>query len=393
VFDPADEGFLADPYPEFARLRSAGEVHWHEGLGLAVAVSHRSASAVLRHRGLGRIWSDATPVERFVSFNLLHRNSLLENEPPTHTRLRRSISWAFGRGHVERLRPRVDELADRLVADLADAAGQGVDAAGQGADLLEHLAQPLPVAVIAELLGIPEPDRSRLVPWSNAIVKMYEFGLPADRRDAAERAAGEFVEYLRGVADERRRRPGDDLVSDLVQAGLTVDEVVATGVLLLMAGHEATVNVIGNGVWALLRHPEQWERLVERPELVEHAVEELIRYDSPLQLFERTATEDVEIAGYRVPKGGKIAALLGAAARDPEVFEAADTFDITRWPNPHLGFGAGIHYCIGAPLARVEVAAALRALVGRLPGLGLAGEPRRRPEFVIRGLATLPVSA
>lgn len=386
MFDPADEDFLADPYPEFARLRSAGEVHWHEGLGLAVAVSHRSASAVLRHRGLGRIWTDATPLERFVSFNLLHRNSLLENEPPRHTRLRRSISWAFGRGHVERLRPRVDELAERMVGDLANVAGQG-------ADLLEHLAQPLPVAVIAELLGIPELDRPRLVPWSNAIVKMYEFGLPAERRDAAERAAGEFVGYLRGVADERLRRPGDDLVSDLVQAGLSADEVVATAVLLLMAGHEATVNVIGNGVWALLRHPGQWGRLVERPELVEHAVEELIRYDSPLQLFERTATEDVEVAGYRVPKGGKIAALLGAAARDPEVFEAADTFDVTRWPNPHLGFGAGIHYCIGAPLARVEVAAALRALVGRLPGLELAGEPRRRPEFVIRGLATLPVSA
>ena len=386
MFDPADENFLADPYPEFARLRSAGEVHWHEGLGLAVAVSHRAASAVLRHRGLGRIWSDAAPPERFVSFNLLHRNSLLENEPPTHTRLRRSISWAFGRGHVERLRPRVDELADRMVADLAGAAGQG-------ADLLEHLAQPLPVAVIAELLGVPELDRPRLVPWSNAIVKMYEFGLPADRRDAAERAAGEFAEYLRGVADQRRRCPGEDLVSDLVAAGLTGDEVVATGVLLLMAGHEATVNVIGNGVWALLRHPAQWRRLVEQPGLVEAGVEELIRYDSPLQLFERTATEDVEVAGYRVPKGAKIAALLGAAARDPDVFEAADTFDIARWPNPHLGFGAGIHYCIGAPLARVEIAAALRALVARLPRLQLAGQPGRRPEFVIRGLATLPVSA
>jgi cytochrome P450 len=164
-------------------------------------------------------------------------------------------------------------------------------------------------------------------------------------------------------------------------------------VLLLMAGHEATVNVLGNGVWALLRHPEQWQRLLDHPALLESAAEELIRYDSPLQLFERTATEDVEIAGFPVAKGEKIAALLGAAARDPEVFDAPDTLDVGRSPNPHLGFGAGIHYCIGAPLARIEIAAALRALTLRLPALRLANQPERRPEFVIRGLRRLFVSA
>ncbi|GAB2980320.1 cytochrome P450 [Amycolatopsis acidiphila] len=384
MFDPGDPGFLADPYPEFARLRAAGEVHHHEGLGLAIAVSHKAASTVLRHRGLGRIWSDAQPAEQFVSFNLLHRNSLLENEPPAHTRLRRSIAGAFGRGHVERLRPTVAALADGMVRELAER--------GEG-DLLEHLAQPLPVAVIAELLDIPEPDRPRLVPWSNAIVKMYEYGLPPDGRQAAEEAARDFAGYLRALTEERRRKPGEDLVSDLVQAELTGDEVVATAVLLLMAGHEATVNVIGNGVWALLRHPGQWQRLREDPALLGPAVEELIRFDSPLQLFERTATEDVEIAGFRVAKGEKIAALLGAAARDPEVFDAPGTLDLGRSPNQHLGFGAGIHYCVGAPLARIEIAAALRALTGRMPGLRLAGEPERRPEFVIRGLRTLPVSA
>jgi len=153
------------------------------------------------------------------------------------------------------------------------------------------------------------------------------------------------------------------------------------------------VNVIGNGVWALLRNPAQWQRLLDDPARTDTAVEELIRYDAPLQLFERTATEDVEIAGFRVAKGEKIAALLGAAARDPLVFDKPDTVDVTRSPNPHIGFGAGIHYCIGAPLARIEIAAALRALLTRLPSLRLAGTPQRRPEFVIRGLSTLPVSA
>jgi len=392
VFDPSDPEFLADPYPEFARLRRAGEVHRHDGLGLAIAVSHAAASAVLRHRGLGRIWTDATPAERFVSFNLLHRNSLLENEPPVHTRLRRVISTAFARGHLDRLRPRIA----RLATDLARGLAQRTENGGQ-ADLLAHLAQPLPVRVITELLGVPAEDGARLLVWSNAIVKMYEYGLPAADQAAAERAAGEFVAYLREVVEDRRRRRRDDLLGDLVAAAgdgaLTGDEVVATAVLLLMAGHEATVNVLGNGVWALLCAPAQWQRLRDDQRLVEAAVEELIRYDAPLQLFERTATDDVEIAGFRVAKGEKIAALLGAAARDPAVFAEPDTLDVGRSPNPHLGFGAGIHYCIGAPLARIEIAAAIRALLSLAPGLRLAGEPRRRPEFVIRGPRTLPVSA
>ncbi|NYI88300.1 cytochrome P450 [Amycolatopsis endophytica] len=384
MFDPRDPAFLADPYPEFARLRAQAPVHRHDGLGLAIAVSHSAASAVLRHRGLGRIWTDASPAEQFVSFNLLHRNSLLENEPPVHTRLRRSISSAFGRGHVERLRPTVMKLADGLVEKLA--------VAGSG-DLLEVLAQPLPVAVISELLDVPEADRPRLVPWSNAIVKMYEYGLSAEGRAAAERAATEFVQFLRELAARRRREPGEDLITDLLAAELSEDEVVATAVLLLMAGHEATVNVIGNGVRALLRNPDQWQRLVEDPDLVDTAVEELIRFDAPLQLFERTATEDVEIAGFRVAQGEKIAALLGAAARDPQAFTDPDALDVGRTEGTHLGFGAGIHYCIGAPLARIEIAAALSALIRRLPGLRLTAEPERRPEFVIRGLRNLPVTA
>ncbi|QRP45905.1 cytochrome P450 [Amycolatopsis sp. FDAARGOS 1241] len=384
MFDASDPAFLADPYPAFAALRAEGEVHHHAGLDLAITVSHSAAAAVLRHRGLGRIWTDAQPLERFASFNLLHRNSLLENEAPAHTRLRRVIAGEFGRGHVQRLRPMVARLASSMVDTLA-----GKIAADGSADLLEHLAQPLPVAVIAELLGIPVEDGPQLVTWSNAIVKMYEFGLPEAGRDPAEQAAADFVTYLREVVSGT---PGG-IVADLVASELTPDEVVATAVLLLMAGHEATVNVIGNGVTALLTHRSQWERLVSDPTLLDSAVEELIRFDAPLQLFERTATEDVDIAGYRVERGAKIGALLGAAARDPKVFDEPDTLDIGRSPNAHLGFGMGIHYCVGAPLARVEIAAALSALSTRLPGLRQAGEPDRRPEFVIRGLRTLPVTA
>jgi cytochrome P450 len=186
------------------------------------------------------------------------------------------------------------------------------------------------------------------------------------------------VAYLRTLAASRASSPGDELVG--------------TAVLLLMAGHEATVNVIGNGVLALLTHRAEWERLLAAPALLPTAVEELIRFDAPLQLFERTATEETSVAGYRVAAGEKVAALLGAAARDPAVFAEPDRLDVGRSPNPHLGFGAGIHYCVGAPLARVEIAAALEALLTRLPRLRLAGEPRRRDEFVIRGLRTLRVT-
>ncbi|TDV50925.1 cytochrome P450 [Actinophytocola oryzae] len=392
AFDPRDPVFLADPYPVFDVLRAEAPVHWHEGLGLAVAVSHAACSEVLRNRAAGRVWRDKEPASSFVAFNLLHQNSLLENEPPRHTRLRRLISAAFARGHTERLRPWVRSLADSLVSSLADA----IKADGS-ADLLAHVAAPLPVEVIAELLGVPAADRNRLQPWSNAIVKMYEYALPAPAAVEAEAAAQEFVDYLRWLAAERVSAPGSDLISDLVAERdggdrLSDDELVGTAVLLLMAGHEATVNVVGNGVLALLTHRSEWVRLVDDPGLLPTAVEELIRFDAPLQLFERTATEPTTVAGYELAPGDRIAALLGAAARDPLVFDSPARLDIGRTPNAHLGFGAGIHYCVGAPLARVEIAAALEALVTRLPSLRLAAEPRRRPEFVIRGLRTLPVT-
>ncbi len=387
VLDPADPAFIDDPYPAFADLRARGEVHHVAALGLTVAVSHRACSALLRDRRLGRIWVDAQPAERFDGFNLLHRNSLLEREPPSHARLRRLVAGAFGRGHTERLRPWIATLAGRLVDELAGR----IAADGRG-ELIETVAAPLPVEVIAELLAVPDRLRPELRPWSNSIVKMYEYGLDETGRLAAEAASAAFVAALRELAALRRRSPGEDLVSDLLAAGLTEDELVGTAALLLMAGHEATVNAVGNGMLALLRHPGEWERLRSGSVPVAPAVEELIRFDSPLQLFERTATVDVELAGRTIAAGEKVAALLGAAGRDPAVFTEPDRLDLARRPNPHLGFGAGIHYCLGAPLARVEVAAVLDALRTRLPGLAPAGAPVRRPEFVIRGLRELWVT-
>ena len=390
--DLTDPAVVADPYPSFARARAAAPVQWHDGLGLWLAFSHAEANAVLRDRRLGRIWADKEPAERFGNFNLIHRNAILEMEPPEHTRLRRLISSAFARGHVERLRPWVEQLARDLVDGLVERS-----AGTEPVDVLTGMAEQLPVDVIAELLGVPDADRPLLRPWSNAIVKMYEYGRTTEIEDSAERAAAEFVAYLRTLAAERRRSPGEDLLSHLVSVRdsegdrLTEDELVTTCILLLNAGHEATVNVSGNGLLALLEHPDQLNRLREDPGLLPTAIEELMRFDSPLQLFERTATEDVEIGGITVPAGQKIAALLGSANHDPAVFDSPEVLDVGRTDNPHISFGAGVHFCIGAPLARVELQASFGALLERTTRLELGRPARRRPEFVIRGLAELPV--
>ena len=390
---------IDDPYPHFAEARRRASVQWHDGTGMWLAFGHAEANAVLRSRSLGRIWTPRWPDVPMPAFELIHRNSMLENEPPAHTRLRRLVAAAFARGHVERLRPRVAELAEGLAATLAEAGRDGT-----AVDLVAGFAEPLPVQVIAELLGVPEPDRSLLRPWSNAIVKMYEYQVSPAQREAAETAAAEFVDYLRELARRRRRQPGTDLVSSLIAetdsdgARLTEDELVTTCTLLLNAGHEASVNVVGNGVLALFSHPEQWQRLLaaeaDGQSLVAPAVEELIRYDSPLQLFERTATTDTRIGEVTVRAGEKVAALLGSANRDPAVFDRPDVLDVGRAGNPHLGFGAGIHFCVGAPLARVELQTSLRTLLRRFPKLRPATEDLRglrRREFVIRGVSSLPV--
>jgi cytochrome P450 len=325
-------------------------------------------------------------------FNTLHRNQLMENEPPEHTRMRRLLAGAFARGHVERMGPRIETLADAMLDDL-----EGDLRAGRPVDLLARYAEPMPVFVIADLLGVPREDHVRLRDWSQAIVHMYEQGVGDDVREAAVIASREFADYVREVVALRRAEPGEDLVSDLIAEerdgeNLSDDELVATVVLLLNAGHEASVNVFGNGMHALLSHPDQQARVTSGEVSAATALEELIRFDAPLQMFERTATADVEVAGTTVRAGEVVACLMGSANRDPEVFERADAFDVGRDPNPHVGFGMGLHFCLGAPLARVELEITVRRLLERFPTLALTGVAPRRPTWVLRGYQSLEVT-
>ncbi|MEV6342322.1 cytochrome P450 [Actinoplanes sp. NPDC051851] len=385
--DFADPGFVADPYPALGELRERAPIGWHEGTGRFLAAGHAEVNAVLRDRRLGRFWVDREPACVWEPFNTLHRNQMMENEPPVHTRLRSLVAQAFGRGHVERLGPAIETSAAALLAGLE----------GEF-DLLAEVAEPLAVTVIAELLGVPEADRHRLRPWSAAIVRMYEVTRTREAEEAALDACREFAAYLDHLAAVRRDAPRDDLISHLVAARdgtdrLSGEELVASAILLLNAGHEASVNTLGNGMVALLRHPEQMARLRADRALIATTIEEMIRYDPPLHLFARTAAAEVTIGGVTVPAGSEVAALFGAANRDPDVFAAPGAFDAGRDPNPHVGFGAGLHFCLGAPLARVEMRAALAALLGRFPGLELAEEPPQRPTFVLRGYTRVRLRA
>jgi cytochrome P450 len=375
--DLADPAFVADPYPFFAEERRRHPVAWHEPSGMFLTFDHPSVSAVQRNRDLGRLWHDREPADYLEPFNLLHRNQMMEHEPPEHTRLRRPVASAFSRGHIERLRPRVRELAAELLASVDPSS---FDAVGD-------FAEPLPVLVISELLGVPRSHAPQLREWSQAIVRMYEPAPSPEVVDAAVVAARDFAALVRDLADHRRAQPADDLVSDLVATDLSPDEVVASAVLLLNAGHEASVNVFGNGLVGLL------ERGLRPADDVPVTVEEMLRFDAALQLFERTATAPVTVGDVVVEPGQRIAALLGAANRDPAVFRDPDSFDVGRDPNPHLAFGVGVHFCLGAPLARMELAESLAALFATYPDLRLAGEPVSRGTFVLRGNRSVPVAA
>lgn len=391
VFDFQAADFVADPYPHLRELRRQGPMLWHEPSGRWLATTHDAVSRTLRNRAFGRIWSDWEPAGDMEPFNALHRNQMMESENHTHRRLRTLVSTAFARGHVERMRPRVETIAARLLDQLS------LDRLDGTADILGAYAEPLPVLVIADLLGVPGNDHVMLRDWSQAIVHMYEQGVGEETKKAAVEASQAFGDYVRDVVAERTKAPREDLISDLIGARdaegkLSEDELVASVVLLLNAGHEASVNVFGNGVHALLTDRDQLGRVVSGAVPMATALEELIRFDPPLQLFERTATADVEILGATVREGQKVGALMGSANRDAAVFADADALDVGRDPNPHIGFGMGLHFCLGAPLARMELEITLSRLLERFPGLRLAGEAPRRPTWVLRGFERIDVS-
>ncbi|WP_433435749.1 cytochrome P450 [Nonomuraea sp. CA-141351] len=393
-FDPWDPDFVAHPYRVYDELRRESPVSYFEPTNQWLISRHADVNALLRDRRLGRSYLHVATHEEFGKppepefhepFWRVIRAGMLDVEPPVHTRLRRLVSKAFTPRMVESLRPRVRAVAEGLVDAFVEKGG---------GDLIAEVAEPLPVTVIAEMLGIPEQDRHLLRPWSADICGMYELNPAPDAQHAAVRAASDFAGYLKTLAAERRRTPGDDLISALAQIDeLTEDELVGTCVLLLNASHEATVNVTGNGWWALFRNPSELARLREDRSLLPTAVEELMRWDTPLQMFERWVLEDIEVHGVGIPRGAEVALLFGSANRDPAVFDEPDRLDVGRADNPHISFGAGIHFCLGAPLARIELMESFGALLARAGKLELRQEPAWKPGYIMRGLQSLEISA
>jgi cytochrome P450 len=390
-FNPMDPAFVADPYPTYHRLRAEDPVH-HSPLGFWVLTRYDDVVAALRDPRLAKEAIAAFVAARFGAPIPALGLSMLDRDPPDHTRLRSLVSKAFTPRVVEGLRPRIQQIVDGLLAGVAEAGSM---------DLVEEFAYPLPVIVICEMLGVPVADQERFKAWSLDIARSLDtIMLPPDsdvgRRGVAARHG--LADYFRELIAERRTKPRADMLSALIaaeEAGdkLNENELLATCILLLVAGHETTVNLLSNGTLALLRNPDQLRRLRENPALIGTAVEELLRYDGPVQRTARIPSEDMTIAGRKIAAGEMVMPFLGAADRDPAQFPEPDRLDIGRRDNRHIAFGLGIHFCLGAPLARIEGQIAINALVQRFPKLALATEtPEFRQSLTLRGLKSLPLS-
>jgi cytochrome P450 len=402
----------ADPYPRYARIRSTAPV-FRSGMGTWIMTRYADCQRVLRVPQFGKEQAvDALAraraarmahweigdqeFEDLVEF-LGPRQSILTLNPPDHTRLRNLVSRAFTPSTVEALRPHVVVLCDRLLDDMAERA-----AAGETVDVMTALAFPLPVAVIGELLGVPPEDRTQFQDLVRASTRAIEPVATAEDMRLARSARREMERYFQSLVAERRRRPTDDLLSELIAVrdgsdGLSEDELIASAILLFAAGFETTTNLIGNGLLALLRHPEQLARVRDgadrgdEPALA-RAVEELLRWDSPVQLDVRMAFEDVEVGGTRISAGEGVMTLLGAANRDPQRFSDPETFDVGRDEGPPMSFGSGIHFCLGAALARMEGQVVLARLLARFGDIELRSDDiRYRDRITLRGLVDLPV--
>jgi len=391
-FNPMDPEFVADPYPMYHRLRAEDPVH-HSPLGFWVLTRYADVLAMLRDPRLIKEPIAAFVAARFgVAVPPGLGLSMLDRDPPDHTRLRGLVSKAFTPRALERLRPEIQQIVDGLLDEVR---------ARGSMDLIEEFAYPLPVRVICEMLGVPVKDHERFKAWGLDIARgldaiMLPPDSPVGQRSVSGRRA--LAEYFRELIAERRAAPRDDMLSALIaaeEAGDTLneEELLATCILLLVAGHETTVNLIGNGTLALLRHPAELRKLRERPGLIGTAVEELLRFDGPVQRTARIPSEDITIGGQTIGKGEMVMPFLGAADRDPTQFPDPDRLDITRSDNRHIAFGMGIHFCLGAPLARMEGQIAINTLLARLPRLTLAtDQPRFRQSLTLRGLEALPVS-
>lgn len=393
-FNPFDPNFRINPYPTYRRIleeQPAGE----SPLGIFVFARYADCLAILRDQRFSSDFRKADgfePPEGYGSERELDENRpFLFLDPPDHKRLRGLVSKAFTPKTIEGLKPRIQEVVDELIDD-----AEG----GNEADLIEVLAYPLPVIVISEMLGVPSEDHDQFKQWSDELARSLdpEFTVSEEQLQRRMDAAKSFRSYFAGLIEERRREPANDLLTALIAAEdegdkLTEDELLTTCILILVAGHETTVNLIANGALALLKNRDQFELLSDSPELIKTAVDELLRYDPPVQFTGRVALEDVDVAGLTVPKGRAAFALLAASNRDPAQFSDPERLDIRRDPNNHLSFGMGIHHCLGAPLARAEGQIAIGTLVRRLPKLELATDQLEYKEnVVLRGLASLPVT-
>jgi cytochrome P450 len=394
AFNVVSSRLREDPYPTYTRLRAKDPVHRSALFPGYVATRYADVAFVMKDSRFAADRSKSTAAQK-INFDEIGpfmqwlSRSLLSIDPPDHTRLRSLVSKAFTPRAVEAMRPRIEQIVEDLL-DVVQERGR--------MDVIADLAYPLPVIVIAEMLGVPAGDRHLFKRWSDDLAEGLEPILSPNQIERANRSVTELTDYLRAIIKERRGELRDDLLSALISASdegdrLSEDELFGTCILLLAAGNETTTNLIGNGLLALLRKPDQLETLRRYPSLIESAVEELLRYDSPVQMSDRVATEDIQVGRTHVLKGESVAVVFGAANRDPDQFADPDRLDVTRNPNRHFSFGYGIHFCLGAPLARVEGQIAINAILRRLPNLRLLTDtPRWRPTITLRGLKALPVS-
>ena len=395
--DPHEPAFFQNPYEAYAFMHGASSAFYWEDYGFWCFGGFDDVNRLLRDRRFGRQNPAGIPDSRGVgadrahlaAFDAIEASSMLELEPPVHTRLRTLVNRAFVSRQVERLRPRVEMLANELIDRFEP---------GNAVDLLAAFAAPLPITIIAEMLGVPIEMGPQLLDWSHQMVAMYTHGRTRETEETANRSAHDFAAFLRGYVAERRKLPGDDLLSLLIAAQdngqkLSEDELVSSAILLLNAGHEATVHQTGNAVRSILAQSGDPGRFFTAPEAAAATVEECLRFDAPLHMFLRYAYEEIEVApAISLKPGDKIALLLGMANHDPAAFARPGIFDPARADQKNVSFGAGIHFCIGAPLARLELQVSLKTLFERLPRLRLAEEPRFRDTYHFHGLERLAVT-